>query len=246
MRTVGIDLAAKAKKTVACSIEWQRGRAAVTYLESGLGDSDLVECIEGADKVGIDAPFGWPDEFVSAVAGHHGMQPWPGVDAGDADEFRSRLSFRETDRHVRDVRRPLSVSTDKIGVTAMRCAGLLQRVGDVDRAGFGKIVEVYPAAALARWGQRAGGYKGRRAAEALPDMVKQLRQALPALDVGDHRHSLEARDDDFDALVASLVARAAALELTEGPGEESRERAQREGWIHLPRPGTLASLATAR
>jgi hypothetical protein len=39
----------------------------------------------------------------------------------------------------------------------------------------------------------------------------------------------------FDALVASLVARAAAMGLTEPPeSEEERERAAREGWIHVP------------
>lgn len=241
-RTLGIDLAAQAKRTAACVVEWEGGAAAIAALEPGLGDSQLLDLSAGADKVGIDAPFGWPDDFVRAVAGHHGMKPWPGVDAPDDNEFRFRLSFRETDRHVMDVRRPLSVSTDKIGVTAMRCAGLLQKMGDVDRTGSGKVVEVYPAAALERWGQRSGGYKGNRAAGALPDMVLALSDALPALELGDHRHSLETSDDAFDSLVAALVARAAALGLTDGPGEELRERAQREGWIHLPRPGSLASL----
>jgi hypothetical protein len=39
----------------------------------------------------------------------------------------------------------------------------------------------------------------------------------------------------LDALVCSLVARAAALGLTQPPepGEEA-DRATREGWIHLP------------
>ena len=39
----------------------------------------------------------------------------------------------------------------------------------------------------------------------------------------------------FDALVSSLVARAAALGLTEPPepGEQA-DRAVREGWIHVP------------
>ncbi len=243
MITLGIDLAAQAKKTAACLIEWEGGEASVTFLSLGLGDLELLDLSEQADKVGIDAPFGWPDEFVSAVASHHGLKPWPGVDAPDDDDFRSRLSFRETDRHVMEVRRPLSVSTDKIGVTAMRCAGLLHKIGDVDRAGSGKVIEVYPAAALERWGQRSGGYKANRTAGTLPDMVRALCDALPELELGDHRTTLETSDDAFDALVAALVARAAALGLTAGPGEELRARAQREGWIHLPRPGSLGFLA---
>jgi hypothetical protein len=39
----------------------------------------------------------------------------------------------------------------------------------------------------------------------------------------------------FDALIASLVARAAALGLTQGPeSDEDADRAVREGWIHVP------------
>jgi hypothetical protein len=52
-------------------------------------------------------------------------------------------------------RRPVSVSTDRLGVTAMRCAHLLHRWSNgqhIDRTGPGRFVEVYPAAALVRWG----------------------------------------------------------------------------------------------
>lgn len=203
----------------------------------------FFELVERTDKVGIDAPFGWPEEFVSFVAGHHRMEPWPGADAADPDSFRSLLSFRETDRRVRSVRRPLSVSTDKIGVTAMRCAALLHAIGEVDRAGLGKVVEVYPAAALARWGQQSGGYK-KHAADALPPMLRGVRDILPGLELGEFRPELERSDHAFDALICSLVARAAAMDLTDGPERAVLARARREGWIHLPRPNSLASLAT--
>jgi len=245
MRTLGIDLAAQAKDTAACVVEWQAGRASVVSVDSRLGDPELLELIGGANKVGIDAPFGWPDEFVRAVAGHHGMKPWPGVNAPDDNAFRSRLSFRETDRHVWPVRHPLSVSTDKIGVTAMRCAGLLEKIGGVDRAGSGKVVEVYPAAALERWGQRSSRYKAKHAASALPEMVRSLREALPALGLSPHARLLERSDHAFDALVSSLAARAAALGFTEEPDESQRSRARREGWIHLPLRGSLPLLASA-
>ena len=52
-------------------------------------------------------------------------------------------------------------------------------------------------------------------------------------------------DDAFDALVAALVARAAAVDLVEEVPEEEREAARREGWIALPRAGSLAGLARA-
>jgi len=242
MRTLGIDLAARAKKTAACVMVWREGRAAVVSVASDLHDSELLELVERADKVGIDAPFGWPD--VSFVAGHHRMEPWPGADAADPDSFRSLLSFRETDRRVGSVRRPLSVSTDKIGVTAMRCAALLHAIGEVDRAGLGKVVEVYPAAALARWGQQAGGYK-KHAADALPPMLRGVRDSLPELELGEFRPELERSDHAFDALISSLVARAAAVGLTDGPEPAVLARARREGWIHLPRPESLGSRATS-
>ncbi len=50
--------------------------------------------------------------------------------------------------------------------------------------------------------------------------------------------SAQAAESDhncFDALVASLVARAAALGLTQPPEtDQERDRAVREGWIHVP------------
>jgi len=86
VKTLGIDLAAKPKKTAACMIDWRDGRAVVLSLQSGLEDRALYELIADADKVGIDAPFGWPDEFVEAVAGHHGLRPWPGAGSADPND----------------------------------------------------------------------------------------------------------------------------------------------------------------
>ncbi len=87
---------------------------------------------------------------------------WPGTE-------RESLRLRETDRLVRrGGQNPLSVSSDKIAVTAMRCAGLLfehsrrgksppQEVNRLD----GLIVEAYPAAAFRAWGVSCAGYKGK-------------------------------------------------------------------------------------
>ncbi|HMA27050.1 MAG: DUF429 domain-containing protein, partial [Solirubrobacterales bacterium] len=139
MRTLGIDLAAQPANTSACAIEWATGVPVVSDLRTGLDDGALLEAISGADKVGIDAPFGWPDEFVDAVAAHRNRAGWPGA-GEDQDLYRFQLSFRATDRRLieRGARRPLSVSTDLIGVVAMRCAYLLDRLAawgqPVDRA----------------------------------------------------------------------------------------------------------------
>ena len=49
-------------------------------------------------------------------------------------------------------------------------------------------------------------------------------------------------DDELDALVASLVTRAAVLGRTHPVPPGEREAALREGWIAVPRPGTLERL----
>jgi predicted nuclease with RNAse H fold len=241
MRTLGIDLAAQPANTAVCSIEWGPARPIVSDLRSGLNDDALLDAIARADKVAIDAPFGWPDEFVAAVSAHSNRAGWPGS-GEDQDLYRFRLSFRATDRHLieQGARRPLSVSTDLIGVVAMRCAFLLDRlaaVGEpVDRAGSGKVFEAYPAPALSSWGLSAIGYKSRVGAARLPQLLSQLEEGLGGLELRvQHRELAESDHNCFDAVVCSLIARAAALGLTQPPqpGDEA-DRATREGWIHVP------------
>jgi predicted nuclease with RNAse H fold len=241
VRTLGIDLAAQPANTSACAIEWGPGRPIVSDLRSGLNDEDLLDAIPRADKVAIDAPFGWPDEFVEAVSAHGNRAGWPGS-GEDQDLYRFRLSFRETDRRLieQGARRPLSVSTDLIGVVAMRCAYLLDRLAafgePVDRSGSGKVIEAYPAPAMTSWGLAATGYKSRVGVARLPELLAQLEDGLGGLELTvQQREMAESDHNCFDAVVCSLIARAAALGLTQPPepGAEA-DRATREGWIHLP------------
>jgi predicted nuclease with RNAse H fold len=241
VRTLGIDLAAQPANTGACAVDWRLGSARVSDLRSGLDDDALLDAIAAADKVGIDAPFGWPDDFVEAVVAHRERERWPGS-SEDQDVYRFHLSFRATDRRLIEAgaRRPLSVSTDLIGVVAMRCAFLLDRLAaqgePVDRAGSGKVIEAYPAPALAAWGLSATGYKSRVGAARLPELLSRLEDGLAGLEMTPLQRDAAGSDHNcFDALVASLVARAAALGLTQPPEEgEEADRAVREGWIHVP------------
>jgi predicted nuclease with RNAse H fold len=216
-------------------VEWLPTGARVACLTTGATDDDLIGLAEDCAAVGIDAPFGWPEPFVEFVQewhGNHGASPSPwSVDRRDA------LRFRLTDLDVarRVGRAPLSVSSDRIALPALRCAGLLGRLGVTDRSGVGRVIEVYPAAALKTWRLRAAGYKGLRSRDVLQELVRALFAAMPPLEASAPERALLERDDHaFDALVSALVARAAALGRTERPPQEARVRASREGWIAIP------------
>jgi predicted nuclease with RNAse H fold len=160
VRTLGIDLSAQPKQTAACWIAWKDGVGRVeAIVEQELSDSTLVDLCLSADRAAIDAPFGWPEAFVDAIAHWRDESGWPGPD-------REVLRFRETDRFVRrGGQNALSVSSDKIAVTAMRCASILsslaRRLGGeaVDRIDD-RVIEAYPAAALRAWGFDPTRYKG--------------------------------------------------------------------------------------
>lgn len=235
MKTLGIDLASHASRTAACIVEWGPTRATLAVLATSGTDDELIAMAEGCDGIGIDAPFGWPEPFVEFVRGwHEGQRDAP---ASWTSERRDELRYRVTDMHVarRGGRPPLSVSSDRIALPALRCTGLLHRLGVEDRSGGGRVNEVYPAAALRTWGLRADGYKGERRREVLAALAHELLAATTWLDVQPaDRARLERDDNALDALACALVARAARLGLTEQPPPELHARAMREGWIAVP------------
>lgn len=245
MRTVGIDLAAEPAKTAVATIDWGERSARVVALRLGAADDDLVRAVLGADRSGIDAPFGWPDAFVDFVIAHHNREPRRELELSTR-AGRPPLVRRRTDRVVHEVTGivPLSVSADLIAHVALRCAGLLARLAvegvDTDRVA-GTVAEVYPAAALQQWGLPFRGYKGSTNREKLVQLVARFDEATPNLDLADFRGQCEASDDAFDAVVAAVIARAAAMGQTRLPDGADTKAAGREGWIHLP-AGPLSAL----
>ncbi|WP_125133044.1 DUF429 domain-containing protein [Microbacterium sp. 10M-3C3] len=243
MITVGVDLAAADAGTAVATISWAGGVARVESLVLGASDAGVVAAASGADRVGIDFALGWPDAFVAFVSAHAEGDVAP--DGGG--DWRRMLAYRETDRAVRarTGRWPLSVSTDRLGLTALRCAGLLGRLAatglDVDRTGGGDIAEVYPGASLRLWGFDTTRY--RVDPDARGALLAALRAEAPWLDLGGHDALTIRSGDAFDAVVAALAARAVALGRTTPPDAAQLRRARREGWVHLPAAG-LAGLVS--
>jgi predicted nuclease with RNAse H fold len=123
VRVLGIDLAAQPERTGVVLLRVVGDRPLLQPVRDRPTDDVLVELATTVDIVGVDAPLGWPVNFVAAISAHERLEPWLGrVD-------RSEFCFRRTDEHVkaRTGRWPLSVSADKLGIVAMRCALLQER-----------------------------------------------------------------------------------------------------------------------
>ena len=250
MLTVGVDLAAEPANTAVTRIRWTESSAEVQAVGVDVDDAVLVKEVTASDKAGIDCPLGWPQRFVEFVSQHQaGLFVAPADVAGK--DWRRQLALRETDLAVRSATGliPLSVAADRIGLAAMRCAGLLGRLAaagaPVDRSGAGVVVEVYPAAALKQWGLAYRRYKGITNTAARHQLIDTLTAAAPWLRLGDHQQACRRSDHALDAVIAALNARAAALGLTTTPVAEQFGAARTEGWIALP-TGNLANLIQNR
>jgi predicted nuclease with RNAse H fold len=244
VRTLGVDLAAATKKTAVAVLEWAGGAARLEYLALDVGDQEIVELFGRSAMTGIDCPVGWPDAFLPFIAGHLNFDAHPVLDH-DGIEGRRLLAYRDTDRFVTGQTGliPLSVSADRLAHPAMRCAVIQAKIsldhGPQPRDGSGRLAEVYPAASLKSWGLLARGYKGPGGAETqrLARLLEGLAQAAPWLDLAGREDQLAGSDDMFDALIASLTARAVALGRTMRPDGNQAKAARTEGWIHLPTGG---------
>jgi predicted nuclease with RNAse H fold len=246
MRTLGIDLAAQAPRTAACVLEWRDGRGTDNGKAPAVGvdDAELLTLLHEADRSGIDAPFGWPDAFRAAIEG------WSERDTWEPTESFAHLRYRLTDLVRADGERPpLSVSSDLIAVTAMRCARVLSAhwrawALPVDRIG-GDVIEVYPAAALRIWKIETKGYKKPEATERRAAITHALADRAQLDLCADTLAACTKTDHALDALVCALIVRAHAIGETEPVDAEPAAQLAREGWIHRPIPGSLERLATA-
>ena len=239
MLTAGVDLAAEPAGTAIALISWESSGARLREVIHPADDDAIVRAVAQADKTGIDCPLGWPDEFVAFV-GAHRSGPAPGAEVVTDRAWRRRLAWRHTDEVVREQTGliPLSVSADRIGHTAMRCAAVQAQLAradrPVDRSGRGPVAEVYPAASLKVWGMPWSGYKTPKNRVALGAIADHLGRLAPGLDLGVHEELCRRSDHVLDAVIAALTARAIALGHATQPSDPELAAARTEGWIAIP------------
>jgi hypothetical protein len=109
--TMGIDLSSQPAKTAVCLLKWEREGPSVLLLRRGNVEggtalhtkwlSTTAYGVRGdygapITKVGIDAPFGWPEPFADAIAAagdFHQLAASPTIDAGIAHDLIGGSDF---------------------------------------------------------------------------------------------------------------------------------------------------------
>lgn len=256
VKTVGVDLSATPSRTALVVAEWSSDGVVIQAPTVGLSDAELVARLADIEWSAFDAPFGWPQEMVNSVHRYMTSGNW---ESEDREAFR----FRRTDRFIRDTvfaetgkkLWPLSVSSDRLALTARRMAQLRELLSQgsgvrFDRSGADRVVEVYPSAALVMWGIDPSGYK--RSGNSLRHdgeckargvLLSALEGLLPQLSWAQgSRDACVENDDVLDAVFGAIIARVASLGLTLQPQGDDLDRARVEGWIHLPQKESLSKL----
>ncbi|MDX6400679.1 MAG: hypothetical protein QOF27_1285 [Gaiellaceae bacterium] len=246
MRVLGVDLATEPSGTAGCWLTFDDEGARAEVVEDRLDDGALIRLIASSDRAAIDSPFGWPEPFYAAISQWRDTASFP-------TGSREPLRLRATDLYVKArTLTPYSVSADKIGALAMRCALLLTGVADAEKTRIdrvdGKAIECYPSAALYRFGfSRAALKNAKTDHDVRRRLLGEILARAPWLKVDEHEQAKLIRvGHSFDAFIAGLVARAAAVRKTDRPPPQLAALAAIEGWIHLPHANTLASLSKAR
>ncbi len=237
MLIAGLDLAAEPKGTALAVLDWEANRVKLVSLKLNVADQEIIDVTANAQKLGIDCALGWPTDFVDFLK-LYSADSIAGLGfTGDID-WRRKLAHRETDREVHRVtgKWPLSVSTDRLGMTALRCAGLLSKLQQsgvqVDRSGSGKVVEIYPAASMRIWGLQIAGYRNSESIRT--ELIWQLKQSASWLDLNGFETLMVESCDCFDAVIAALAAGSAAMGKSSVVSQKNLAQAKIEGWVALP------------
>jgi len=239
--SVGVDLSTSPARTALATIEWAPDSARLSELIVGVSDEMILErAVPSGRVVGLDSPLGWPDLFVDFV---REQQSGTIVSRPDHEQplWRRGLSYRATDEVVRELLGlvPLSVSTDRLGLVAMRAASLMADIvgprSPLDRSGRAPVIEVYPSASLRAWQLPSKGYKS--SAIVRRNILTLMNIQAPWLEMGAYLELAIEVDHAFDALVAGLTVRSWQIGKYLAPGPAILELTRREGWIVVPTSG---------
>lgn len=232
IRIVGIDLATESKRTGVVLLDVSEGIASASLPPSGFiaNDDGLKHLVDSTTIVGLDAPLGWPTEFVEAMVQHDGFNGWPNPSGLNEIELRRLLCRRRTDRevHAQVGLTPLSVSANLLGAVAMRGAVLQflwsqAWVRFEPRDGSGRLIETYPAATMQQWKLKSEGkYKGGSSPEKKEEQRKCRGQILqnivdqssPWLTLGAVKQKAIDSDHVLDGLLCALTALAVVVNAT--------------------------------
>lgn len=204
-----------------------------------LSDAVANAVTEGIDSHGcvllaIDAPLGWPAALGPALLRHRAGRPL----AKPANE----LFRRETDRVVRRLlgKQPLDVGADRIARTAVAVLELVDSITERTGVRFdlawepasarSSMIEVYPASWLIVRGCPSRGYKRTDGRSVRAEIVQALASC------GLTMLNPDLLLDFPDALDATITVQL-GIEFLAGRclGPADRPRAEREGWIWIPR-----------
>jgi hypothetical protein len=239
MRFSGIDLAAESKFTGVATLNISDSSMLLEHVGVGAADAQLLEIVTGGVGTGVDVPLGWPASFVEFVQRHSAQTL--AAPENTAGAWRRNLALRTTDidLHRRTGLTPLSVSANLIAYPAFRWAGieahLRDRGVDVSRDGSGAIAEVYPAAALYRWGIPHTGYKGPKNQASRELVIDSISMRFEALDWNGFETLAAANDDALDAVISALVRYQIHCGDCEAPPAHLGDLARTEGWIWVPK-----------
>lgn len=224
MKLVGVDLSTDPNKTGVCTLDEGRICASLCRGPSDQHTERLLKRCSDAYVVAVDVPFGWPKPFIEALAGYHIGVPF--------DLPRKQYQLRTTDLWVKDNFPPLqpkSVSTDKLGSTAIAGTNLLHalskngfRLSPQEVSVYAAVIEVYPAASLRAWDLRD---------YTKDETLRRLQEEFGLAIDETTKQELLGNVHCFDALIATLTAREYASGSTFDPPEDILRT---EGWIRIP------------
>lgn len=218
-----------------------------------MDDAAVIEAVRNGSysTIGVDIPFGWPSRFADFARAWSCTGPCSDLAVPDYEAF----AFRRTDRLVAKVKRPLSVSSDRIALetlTWLRLVAAHELHANIDvhaeRPSLRpSVIEVYPAATLATLvtsdALTIKDYKKDPAVRAaLIDRLTTIFRIDPLSE--DIRRELVGKGEvshATDALVSALTGLmyegALDRDLRRPTTEDEKRDALREGWIFLPAGG---------